>query len=65
MNDVASINWILRTYNNGDDPKEIKKLYNSVINEPKQFFMLDTRSNDETRYRKNFTTFIKLSNKNI
>jgi energy-coupling factor transporter ATP-binding protein EcfA2 len=65
MNDANSINWILRTYNNGDDPKEIKKLYNSVIHEPKQFFMLDTRSNDETRYRKNFTTFLKIPNKNV
>ena len=65
MNDANSINWILRTYNNGDDPKEIKKLYNSVIHEPKQFFMLDTRSNDETRYRKNFKTFLKIPNKNV
>jgi hypothetical protein len=65
MNDVNTINHILRTYNNGDDAKEIKKLYYACVSEPKQFFMLDTRSNDETRYRKNFTTFLKLPNKNI
>ena len=61
LNDINTINHILRTHNNnGDDPKLVKKAYYEATSELHHFFMLDTTSNDDKRYRHDFTDLIKI-----
>ena len=61
LNDINTINHILRTHNNnGDDPKLVKKAYYEATSELHHFFLLDTTSNDNKRYRHDFTDLIKI-----
>ena len=61
LNDINSINQILKNHNNnGDDAKLVKKAYYEATKEPLNFFLLDTTSNDNKRYRNNFTNLINI-----
>ena len=61
LNDMNSINQILKNHNNnGDDKELVKEAYFEATARPHNFFLLDTTSNDEKRYRHNFTDFIHL-----
>jgi hypothetical protein len=63
LNDINTINQILKNHNNnGDDPKLIKQAYFKSIQKKGDFFLLDLTSNDDKRYRHNFTDLIKISN---
>jgi hypothetical protein len=61
LNDMNTINTILKNHNNnGDDPALVKKAYFEATSKPGNFFLLDTTSDDEKRYRHNFTDFINI-----
>lgn len=61
LNDMNTINQILKNHNNnGDDKELVKKAYFIATSKPHNFFLLDTTSNDNKRYRHNFTDLIKL-----
>jgi len=61
LNDMNTINQILKNHNNnGDDKELVKKAYFIATSQPHNFFLLDTTSNDDKRYRHNFTDLIKL-----
>ena len=63
LNDMNTINQILKNHNNNGDNKElVKEAYFISTSKPHNFFLLDTTSNDEKRYRHNFTDFINLKN---
>jgi len=63
LNDMNTINQILKNHNNnGDDKELVKQAYFMATSKPHNFFLLDTTSNDEKRYRHNFTDFINLKN---
>ena len=61
LNDMNSINQILKNHNNnGDDKDLVKQAYFLATSRPHNFFLLDTTSNDDKRYRHNFTDLIKI-----
>jgi len=61
LNDMNTINQILKNHNNnGDDKDLVKQAYFLATSKPHNFFLLDTTSDDEKRYRHNFTDLIKL-----
>jgi len=60
LNDINTINNILKNHSNGDNKDLIKKAYFYATEKPHNFFLLDTTSNDDKRYRHNFTDFIKI-----
>ena len=61
LNDMNTITQILKTHNNnGDDKNAVKQAYFIATERPHNFFLLDTTSYDEKRYRHNFTDFIKI-----
>ena len=61
LNDINTINTILKNHNNnGDDPSLVRRAYFESTSRPGNFFLLDTTSNDDKRYRHNFTDFINL-----
>ena len=61
LNDMNTINQILKNHNNnGDDKELIKQAYFLATSKPHNFFLLDTTSNDDKRYRHNFTDLITL-----
>ena len=60
LNDITTINQILKNHSNGDDKDLIKKAYFMATSKPHNFFMLDTTSQDNKRYRHNFTDVIDI-----
>jgi ABC-type dipeptide/oligopeptide/nickel transport system ATPase component len=61
LNDMNTINQILKNHNNnGDDKELVKQAYFMATSKPHNFFLLDTTSDDDKRYRHNFTDLIKL-----
>ncbi len=61
LNDINTINQILKNHNNNGDYKElVKQAYFLATSKPHNFFFLDTTSNDDKRYRHNFTDLIRL-----
>ena len=61
LNDINSINQILKNHNNVGHSKElVKKAYFEATSQPQHFFMLDTTSNDDKRYRHDFLDLIKI-----
>lgn len=61
LNDINTINQILKNHNNnGDDKELVKQAYFMATSQPHNFFLLDTTSNDDNRYRHNFLDKIKL-----
>ena len=61
LNDMNTINQILKNHNNnGDDKELVKQAYFLATSKPHNFFLLDTTSNDDKRYRHNFTDLITL-----
>jgi len=61
LNDMNTINQILKNHNNnGDDKELVKRAYFHSTSEPKNFFMLDLTPNSPARYRHNFTDVIDL-----
>ena len=61
LNDMNTINQILKNHNNNGDNKElVKQAYFMATSRPHNFFLLDTTSNDDNRYRHNFLDKIKL-----
>lgn len=61
LNDINTINQILKNHNNNGDNKElVKQAYFMATSKPHNFFLLDTTSNDDNRYRHNFLDKIKL-----
>jgi len=61
LNDINIINQILKNHNNnGDDKELVKQAYFLATSKPHNFFLLDTTSNDDKRYRHNFTDLITL-----
>ena len=60
LNDMNTINNILKNHSNGDDKDTIKKAYFEATSQPHNFFMLDCNANDITRYRHNFLDFIPI-----
>lgn len=61
LNDINSINQIIKNHNNnGDDPALVKRLYFQATAKKGDFFILDLTSDDEKRYRHNFTDFLTL-----
>jgi hypothetical protein len=61
LNDINTINTILKNHNNsGVDKELIKKAYFYATEQPHNFFLLDLTSNDEKAFRHNFTDFIRL-----
>lgn len=61
LNDMNTINNILKNHNNnGDDKELVKQAYFESTREPKNFFTLDLTPNSEARYRHNFTDVIKI-----
>jgi len=62
LNDMNTVNTILKNHNtNGDDPAAVKHAYFLATQKPGDFFLLDTTSNDEKRYRRLFTDFIDIN----
>ena len=61
LNDMNTINQILKNHNNNGDNKElVKQAYFMATSRPHNFFLLDTTSNDDNRYRHNFLDKIKV-----
>lgn len=61
LNDINTINQILKNHNNNGDNKElVKQAYFMATSKPHNFFLLDTTSDDDNRYRHNFLDKIKL-----
>ena len=60
LNDVNSINHILRTYDNGDDKEAVRHAYFKSTEQKFNFFLIDTTANDDTRYRHCFTDLIRI-----
>ena len=61
LNDINSINQILKNHNsNGDDKDLVKKAYFDATNQKGDFFTLDLTSDGKERYRHNFCDFISL-----
>ena len=61
LNDMNTINQILKNHNNnGDDKELVKKAYFEATSKPKQFFMLDLTPNSQARYRSCFKDIISL-----
>jgi len=61
LNDMNTINQILKNHNNnGDDKELVKEAYFEATSKPHNFFLLDTTSNDDKRYRHNFTDLIRI-----
>jgi len=62
LNDVNSINQIIKTHNNiGDDKEAIKNMYFEATEEPKNFFLLDLKD-PKYRYRHNFLDILDINN---
>ena len=62
MNDVNTINQILKNHNtNGDDPKLVRHAFYKATEKSGDFFMLDCNATDDKRYRHNFTDFIDIN----
>jgi len=62
LNDVNSINQIIKTHNNvGDDKDAIKEMYFEATENPKNFFMLDLKD-PKYRYRHNFLDILNIKN---
>lgn len=63
LNDINSINQILKNHNNnGDDPNLVKEAYFMATKDKGNFFTLDLNAEGKERYRRNFTDFISLHN---
>jgi len=61
LNDINSINQILKNHNNnGDSPELVKQAYFLATQNKGDFFTLDLTSEGKERYRHNFTDFISL-----
>lgn len=61
LTDMNAINQILKNHNNnGDDKDLVRRAYFAATSKPHNFFLLDTNSFDEKRYRHNFTDFIHI-----
>jgi len=61
LNDINSINQILKNHNNnGDSPELVKQAYFLATQNKGDFFTLDLTSEGRERYRHNFTDFISL-----
>ena len=61
LNDVNTINQILKNHNsNGDNKDIVRKAYFESTSAPKNFFMLDLTPNSPYRYRHNFLDIIKI-----
>jgi hypothetical protein len=61
LNDINSINQILKNHNNnGDDKDLVKEAYFLATKEKGNFFTLDLTSDGKERYRRNFLDFISL-----
>jgi len=60
LNDVNTINQILKNHSNGDDKEEIKKAYYISTQAPKNFFTIDLTPLSPAKYRHNFTDVIKI-----
>lgn len=61
LNDINTINNILKNHNNnGDDKNAVKSAYFVSTRDSKNFFVLDLTANSPARYRHNFTDVIQL-----
>jgi energy-coupling factor transporter ATP-binding protein EcfA2 len=61
LNDMNSINQILRTHNNcGDNVGLVKQAYFDSTSQPKNFFTIDLTPGSPYRYRHNFTDIIRI-----
>jgi len=62
LNDNTTINNIIRNHNIYNIPKEIfKEMYIKSTSEPRDFLMIDLKSNDKTKcIRNNFLNFIRI-----
>ena len=61
LNDINTINQILKNHNNNGDNKElVKQAYFTATSKPHNFFLLDTTSNDDKRCRHNFLDLIQI-----
>ena len=61
LNDMNTINTILKNHNNnGDDKEKVKKMYFDCTSQPKHFFTLDLTPCTPARYRHCFTDIIKI-----
>jgi hypothetical protein len=61
LNDMNTINQILKNHNNNGDSKElVKKAYFEATSAPKNFFMIDLSPLSQYRYRHNFLDIIKI-----
>jgi arsenate reductase-like glutaredoxin family protein len=61
LNDINSINQILKNHNNnGDDKELVKEAYFLATKDKGNFFTLDLNSDGKERYRRNFLDFISL-----
>jgi len=62
LNDINTINQILKNHNNnGDDKNLVRNAYFKATEKPHNFFLLDTTSYDDKRYRHNFVDLMKLN----
>lgn len=62
LNDMNTINQILKNHNNnGDDIDLVKKAYFDATARPQNFFTLDLTSTGAERYRHNFTDLININ----
>ena len=61
LNDMNTINQILKNHNNNGDVKElVKEAYFASTSKPKDFFMLDLTPNSPARYRHCFKDIISI-----
>ena len=61
LNDMNTVNQILKNHNNnGDDKELVKQAYFASTAQPKNFFTLDLTPNTTARYRHNFTDVINI-----
>ena len=64
LNDMNSINQILKNHNNnGDDKQAVKDAYFKATEKPHNFFKLDLTEQGDKRYTHNFTDIIRIPKK--
>ena len=60
LNDMGTINHIIRSHAGEYDKDAIKRAYFDATSQPHNFFMLDCNSHDATKFRHNFLDFITI-----